>query len=305
MKRVTQIVAVMAVIAMQLLSAQAAAVIYQTGFEPSEGYDTNLDLAGQKGWIAAGSGGNGLGTGFFPGKGFQAYIGYAAPSTNDQSLYLYRPINKTLPQVQFSATMEIIDSTTTNRDDFYWSVFNQQGDQLFILDFDNSDLNVYYFLDSTNGTGRIWSGLSFTNGGAYPLSISMDFTSNRWSAVFNGKSVATNQPITTKGAPLNLGDIDVAWAFSAIPGDNYMVFDDYRITATSPPPKVALLGLANGKPALRLTGLNNSPYAVDASTNLLAWVPLQTNNTANGRFDLIDDSAPGSSVRFYRARWVP
>ena len=305
MSRVKRSLSVLAVLAVPFLSAHGATVIYQTSFEPAEGYNTNADLAGQKGWVKAGSGGNGLVGGFFPGKGIQAYIGFMPPSTNDNSLYLYQPINKSMPQVQFSVTMAIIDSTTTNRDDFYWSVFNQQGQPLFTLDFDNYELNLYYYLDNTNG--RVSSGLSFTNGGAYPLNISMDFTSNRWNATFNGKSIETNQPITTTGGVLNLGDIDAAWAIydPAAPGDNYMVFDDYRITASAPPPQLALLGLAGGKPALRLNGLSGIRYALDVSTNLFAWTPVQTNTATNGRFDLIDDAAVGSRVRFYRARWVP
>jgi hypothetical protein len=282
-----------------------AVVIYQTGFEPSEGYDTNADLVGQKGWVGAGSGGNGLLRGYLSGKGEQAYVGFAPPLSGDRSLFIYQPVNKTLPQAQFSVTMAVIDSTTTNRDDFYWSVFNQQGHQLFTLDFDNYELKLYYFLDNTNG--RVASGLSFTNGGAYPLKVSMDFASNRWSAIFNGKSVATNQPLTTTSAALTLGDVDAAWAVydPLNPGDNYMVFDDYRIDATAPSPMVSILGMVNGSPALRVIGLSGSQYALDVSSNLLAWVPVQTNSAIGGRFDFIHEAAAGLPHLFYRARWVP
>ena len=34
-----------------------AATIYSTGFQASEGYNTNLDLVGQNGWRKLGSGG--------------------------------------------------------------------------------------------------------------------------------------------------------------------------------------------------------------------------------------------------------
>jgi len=286
-------------------SANATVVIYQTGFEPNEGYDTNADLVGQKGWLGAGSGGNGLVNGYFTGRGFQAYVGFTPPATNDSSLFLYQPVKKNLPQVQFSATVAIIDSKNTNWDDFYWSVFNQQGQSLFTLDFDNFELKLYYYLDNTNG--RTWSGLSFTNGGAYPLSLAMDFAGNRWSATFNSLTIATNQPITTVGSSLNLGDIDAAWAVydPNAPGDNFMVFDDYRITANVPAPQVAMLSKVNGSPTLRVTGLADNRYALDSSTDLFTWLPLQTNVATSGRFDYVDDGALGVSRRFYRARWVP
>jgi hypothetical protein len=280
-------------------------MIYQTGFEVTEGYTTNLDLVGQKGWRGAGSGGNGVVSGLFPGKGQQAYVGFTSPATNDTSLFVYQPINKNLPQVQFSVTMAILDSTTTNRDDFYWSVYNQQGQPLFTLDFDNYDLRCYYYLDNTNGP--TWSGVTFTNGGAYQLRVAMDFISNRWSATLGGAAVATNQPLTTAGAALNLGDVDAAWVVfdPKAPGDNFMVFDDYLISATAPPPQLALLAMSNGVPGLRVTGLADSHFAVEGSADLVSWLALSTNVATGGSFDYVGDAAVGLPQRFYRARWVP
>ncbi len=280
-------------------------IIYQTGFEASEGYSTNLDLAGQNGWVQAGSGGNGILAGYFQGKGQQAYIGFAPPATNGSSLFVYQPLNQNLPHVQFSVTMAVTDSSNTNYDDFYWTVYNQQVDGLLTLDFDNYELKVYYWLDGTNS--RTWSGLSFTNGVAYPVTMDLDFASNKWSATFNGKTLATNQPITTVGAPLNLGDIDAAWLIydPTAPGDNYMVFDNYLVTTTLPAPQLSLLGAVGQNTVLRLSGQPDTRFAVDASTNLLNWVSLKTNVTTGGYFDYVDSGAAAFPARFYRGRWVP
>ncbi len=283
----------------------AAAVIYSTGFEASEGYSTNLDLAGQNGWIQAGSGGNGLFTDVFPGQGQQAYIGLNPPSPGDDYLFVYQPLNKALSNAQFSVTMSVFDSSNTNWDDFYWSVYNQQGDALFSLDFDNYELALYYYLDNTNG--RVNSDLQFTNGGAYPLSMDLDFANNRWSAMFNGALVATNQPITTIGAPLNLGDIDAGWVIydTNAPGNNYMVFDNYLVTASLPPPQLNWLGMLDGAPVLHLVGTPDMVFAIEASTNLAQWSPLATNVATGGSFDYVDHGTTGLPSRFYRARWVP
>jgi hypothetical protein len=286
-------------------SARAAAVIYSTGFEASQGYNLNLDLVGQNGWTNGGSGGNGLLNGVFPGHGQQAYIGFSPPLPGDSFLFVYQPINKSLPHVQFSVNLSVFDSTNTNWDDFYWSVFNQRGDLLFSLDFDNFYLTLYYSLDGSNS--RVSSGLLFTNSAVYPLTLDMDFTSNLWSATFNGALVASNQPITTIGSPLNLGDIDAGWVVynTNAPGDNYMVFDDYLITASLPPPRLAWLGMAGGAPALHLVGTPNMAFAIDASTNLAKWIALKTNLVTGGSFDYVDNGALGLPRRFYRARWVP
>jgi hypothetical protein len=46
-------------------------------------------------------------------------------------------------------------------------------------------------------------------------------------------------------------------------------------------------------------------FAIDASTNLVNWVPLKTNITTGGAFDYVEDGASGMPHRFYRGRWVP
>ena len=282
-------------------------VLYRTGFEVSEGYSPrlDLDLAGQNGWLSDGSGGNGIVTNFFSRGGRQAYIGYAPPNQGDSNLFLYQPINQTLARAQFSVTMSIIDSTTNNYDDFYWAVYNQDIHQFFTLDFDNAELRVYYWLDDTNS--RTWSGLSFTNGIEYPLTIDIDFAQNRWSATFNGTLLATNKPVTTVGAKLNLGDIDAGWGvyIPTAPGDNYMVFDDYTIAGLVPAPQLTMLGRVGGGTALRLYGQSDTMFAIDASTNLASWTALKTNITTAGSFDLIDDRATAFTRRYYRGRWVP
>src|SRR5215475_15941139 len=96
-------------------SAMAAAmpVVYQTGFERTQGYDTNLDLVGQNGWLGAGSGGNGVVPGFFPGRGQQAYVGFAPPNPGYDSLFVYRPLNRNLLQAQFSVNIAVADSSTS------------------------------------------------------------------------------------------------------------------------------------------------------------------------------------------------
>src|SRR5580765_965591 len=77
-----------------------ALVIYQTGFEFSEGYSTNKDLVDQNGWVKFGSGGNGIVSDFIPGKGQQAYVGFTPPTTNvDSSLFVLQPLNLNAAQV--------------------------------------------------------------------------------------------------------------------------------------------------------------------------------------------------------------
>jgi len=294
----------------------ATTTVYATQFEAAEGYSTALDLAGQAGWVYSGSGGNGVLANALENQ--SAYIGYAPPDPVDDALVLWKPINFNpmstgYPIVNFSVLMNIIDSeSTTNRDIFRWSVYNSIGDRLFSIDFDNLYLDIAYVLDGTNEVKFTY--LPFVNESNYLLNITMNFASNRWSATYNGIKIATNQPITTTGALLDLGDVDAVWLVNLqngtnAPGDNYMLFDNYRITAESPqvsPAQVALLGrTGEGWALLQVSGAEGTRWSVDTTTNLINWLPLKTNPIAGGYFDYVDQTAAGKPLRFYRARNVP
>jgi hypothetical protein len=115
--------------------------------------------------------------------------------------------------------------------------------------------------------------------------------------------------MTTKGFALNLGDVDAVWVNDTLgqPGNNFMAFDNYTVTAEPYPVRLdALQRLANGAFLLRLTGEPGRQYAVDATTDFVDWFALKTNSAAaDGTLDFLDDTATNYSSSFYRARLVP
>ncbi len=286
--------------------------IFFSAFEPMEGYTTASNLVGQAGWLGDGSGGNGI-RNFIASQGQQAYIGYSAPAAGED-LFVWHPLNFNplaagQPIVKFSVLMRIVDSTTNQFDNFRWSVYNNQVDRLFSLDFDNYYTNVNYLLDGTNTL--VATGISFAPGADYTLLVTMNFASNRWSATLNNALLASNQPITTTSAALNLGDIDAVWFIydTNAPGDNYMLFDNYRVTAEASsvtPAQMQFLGrTSEGWTLLRVFGPGGSRWAVEATTNLFNWTALSTNVVSGSYFDMVDTSAAGLKQRLYRARLVP
>lgn len=293
--------------------------VFFTQFEAAEGYSTNLDLAGQNSWAKDGTGGNGLVPDFFPGQGQQAYVGFAPPAAGDELLFVWHPINfdplaAGLPVVKFSALMSIMDSKdgNTNYDWFRWSVYNARSNRLFSIEFDNALLEVNYQLEGSNPI--VTNVATFVPNSNYNLTVTMNFASNRWSASLGSAVLATNLPMTTTGLPLNLGDIDAVWWLQNInaPGNNYLLFDNYRVTAEAlavvvpARPQVAMLSAsAGGWGLLRVSGQNGTQWSLDASTNLVAWTPLKTNTITGGYFDYVDTAAAAFQRRFYRARWVP
>ena len=300
-----------------VISASAAtATLYATRFEVAEGFSTNATLAGQGGWTKAGSGGNGIVTNYILGLGQQAYIGYFAPAAGDTALAVWKPVNfapNNASLVHFSVEMSVIDSSTNqnglNRDEFYWTVYNNAGDRLFGVLFDNYDLSIWHELDD----GFIYdTGWSFENEESYTLEVTMNFSASRWGATLNGTQIVTNQLITTKGAARSFGDADAEWVLGITnkPGNNYLIFDNYTVTADALPSVVpsvqSPVTVAGGQKQIRVSGKNNAAYAIEGSTNLVKWTSLRKNvANSSGYFDYTDTNAPALKQRFYRARWVP
>lgn len=288
--------------------------IFSTQFEATEGYDINFELIGQAEWLGEGSGGNGLVTNFIAGQGQQAYVGFFPPAASDDLLFVWRPLNFAplaagLPVVQFSVLVSFVDSANDEYDNFQWRVYNIQGHRLFTLDFDNYFTDVSYQLDGTNRL--VQTGIAFNHDVEYVLTVTLNFSENRWSARLGNSLLTTNQPITTTNAALTLGDVDaVWWVFDPErPGDNFMLFDNYRVTAalpSPPPPQLQFLGrTGDGQTLLRVSGQDNARFALEATTNWMHWIALKTNPISGGSFDYVDVGAPAFPQRFYRARWVP
>ena len=140
----------------------------------------------------------------------------------------------------------------------------------------------------------------------------MNFARNLWSALLNDEVIVNAKPITTTGRALNLGDIDAIWSVRDpnAPGDNYMVFDDYRITADAVqplPPRLESFGKRpDGSYQIRLYGEPGAVYRIEASVDLILWQPLLTVTAPTGGvLDFQDPAAPGFTKRFYRASQTP
>ncbi len=288
----------------------ASTVIYSTGFEQAEGYDTFLPLAVQRGWVGSGTGGNGVKA---ESTNQYAYIGYAGPTSDSEtSASVWKPINygavPTNSVLKFSVDVVIQDSSgIIDRDEFRWSVYNNSDDKLFSLILDNDSLGIFFL----SSAGQVFdTGFSFDNGISYNLVIIMDFVRNRWNASMNGTDLMINSPISVGGAALTFGDVDAVWVYAdpMFPGNNFMRFDNYRISLESATrPSLQTISTSNRQLRLRVFGENGARYAVDASSSLPAsnWIPLRTNVVSSGSFDFLDPLQPPPSGRFYRARWAP
>ncbi len=301
-------------------SATSSKILYSTNFEPAQGFDPKFTVAGQDGWVASEDGGSGLiESGRFINGGQQAFIGFNPPNgkTND-FLSLWRPINHvpgpTTGSVgavlKFSVQMQILPSQTGGNDDFRWSAYNTNGNRLFSLDFNTSSLLISYGLDDTNGFTS--TGFAFDTLGSYALTIWMDFARNQWSALLHDTFIVNSKPVTTTRAALDFGDMDAVWAIRqpGSPGDNYMLFDDYRVTVegvTSIPPRIEFLGReTNGLLRLRAVCQAGLKYAIESSQELKVWTQLKTFTAPpEGELDFDDRDLPATTARYFRLVQLP
>ena len=227
---------------LKLVPTAESDVVFFSGFEATEGYVIDQTIVGQQGWDRSGAGDNLIVQHPIFGGGQQARIGFST-SGNTVRNSVWHPLDNTLPSVRFSVSLMIIDSTNEEHDFFDWSVFNLDGEHLFSIDFDTFGRFVSYELD--DGEGLLLSDVGFEAGRVYQLGVSMDFRNNSWSALLDQNLIAENQPISSTGAPLNLGFIDAVWFTDETPGNNAMIFDNYRITAEPNSPPIILANPQN------------------------------------------------------------
>lgn len=310
------------------LNGPEAIILYETGFEPFEGFSSDQDLLSQGGWVgyasdlsgkAAPEGGNGVLNSPMPGFfGQYAYIGFDAPAkTADFNLWRpvgLKPVNSPLPLIRFRVSFQINFSTPVAPyfDDFRWSIYNTDEHRFLSIDFDTYLQEVNFILDESSPPIRS-TGFGFDNGVPYDLEIDLNLQRNLWTARVNGTVIVNAQPITTRNAALTFGDADAVWVIRqpGSPGDNYMIFDDYRITLeplTSIPPTVEPVGMLNtGSFVVRIKGEPGVTYRLEATQDLQSWIPVATGlaQSPSGFVDLQDTAAADFGHRNYRAISLP
>jgi len=288
--------------------------VYYTGFESEQDFDMEFTLIDQDGWQGEGTGGTGLVENNIDGMGQQAYIGYWPPEEATETFTsLWRPVEGIEPEetkVTVTALMMIVDSTNGQRDDFRWTLYNDNVQRLVTLDFDNGTRNINYSLDDDI---FLPTGYSFEHEALYDLKFVMDFAANTWTVSVGDEVLLSAKKLTATGARLAFGDLGPNWIYRKPenPGNNYMVFDDYRITvetsdpAPKAPPTLAWTGWTNdGRAMLQLGGDATTDYTVEVSDDLKTWTPLQTAKPDDTWKEVADADAPDHKQRFYRARTV-
>jgi alpha-tubulin suppressor-like RCC1 family protein len=208
--------------------------LYFADFE-SWGSGTNF-LAGHEGWLTTSAtiGTSGVMANATT-NAHTAWLGYGA--TQESSVSVWRPIGYdplagNTSVVNFSVDLTLFDSTNGQRDSFWFTLYNLQGQPLGSIVFDNASGCIFRYNEQS-----YYNVGTFTRGAAYTLAVTMDFFNNVWSASLSGGYLFSGETINFLGRARSLGDLAISWVITTpgSPGNNYLLFDNYRVSVPSLP----------------------------------------------------------------------
>lgn len=259
--------------------------------------------------------------------------GYAttAAAVTSRLVYVRRPVNlDPLALNQEVATFSVVfgikdSSTTTKRDNFEFLIYNQANALLGGIQFDNTTLDsttlkprrLIYRL-SWNGTAfqYVLTSFNFLPETLETLQFRINYRTNRWTASLSDVPVFQDLPFYTGTAARNLGSVMVKMAVANTdpltgyirPGDNYMLFDDYRVRTDAVSTDAAVTKAKGGAAKLTWNEEAGYSYQVEYSNDLKTWKTDLANSshtaslTQNATFT--DPTTPVPAGRYYRIKSV-
>jgi len=308
--------------------ARAEVVLYETGFDEfTEGAN---NLSGSNGWLSTlnGQSVHGIDDEIIPGLGKSAFLGFTRPASNQtQIVTVFRPVNydpvaEGKPIIEFEALIGIADSQddpdtqfideSSREDRFIISVYNVSLQLLASVIYDNRTNT--YGLYRTNGSQSFDTGFEFVIEEPQFLFFRIDFENNTWSASLDGAPLFTDALFTSTGRTRDLGTIAAEWDISNRfqPGDNWMLFDDWIITAnarsgnapTEPFTISKVERTAADEVKLTYPADAGCTYRVQFSTDLKEWQDLPSSpvvaSETNPAAIHTDPAPPATGSRFYR-----
>ena len=272
--------------------------LYFTDFEDAPTGDDQL--VGYDRWngTSQGSGSHGINEAAAEGIGRSAFIGEKAPQQvpgepPPSSVTVLRPvahdpIASGKPVVHFTAAIGINDSDNViipesqpPRDLFFITIANGSGKSLASLNYNNTVAGFGLWRD--DGVDIHDTGEEFIRNEIQLLFAEIDFSTNTWSVELDGFLVFRNAPLTARtDIDLNLGAMAIVWqrAEQLDWGNNWMLFDDWTISAVDAPLYVieepfeidSVARQANGQTVISWLAQPGYSYYVEYSNDMVNWV---------------------------------
>ncbi|HEU0008861.1 MAG TPA: Calx-beta domain-containing protein [Verrucomicrobiae bacterium] len=150
--------------------------------------------------------------------------------------------------------------------------------------------------------GRIIVAGNFTNfNGVTRMRVARLEASGALDSVFDPGRGADNTVYSVALEPD--GKVVIGGAFMMVNG--FLRNGVARLNGDQPVARFVAASMGATGPVLTLRTTPGGVYVIDASTNLVNWLPLKTNTTSGYELIFTDSTAHGLDWRFYRARQVP
>ena len=307
------------------LLQSSASILYETDFENfTPGAD---NLVGTDGWVATVTGQelHGIDDEIISGLGNSAYLGFFRPASNSTQTVTvfkpltYDPIAAGEPIVEFETLIGIAASKddpdtqfvdeSTREDRFLLTVYNIDGEPLASVIYDTRSNT--FGLYRNNGSASFDTGFEFVIDEPQFLYFAIDMENNTWSATLDGAPIFTNALFNGTGRDRTLGTIAAEWNITNRfnPGDNWMLFDDWIVTAkartttfTEPFEIKKVERTADQKIQFTYPADAGCTYTVQSSTDLKTWRDLPNSPVTATQSDPAakhTDAAPITDQRLY------
>jgi hypothetical protein len=248
--------------------------------------------------------------------------------TSPTSVYVRRPVNID-PVVlneevaTFKTNFLILDSSSTSgrRDNFEFLIYNSNLSLLGGIRFDNTTM------DSSTGLPRrliyrlSWNGSAFqyflTDEIFLPaimetLQIRINFRTNRWTATLSDYPVFQDLAFYTGTVPRNLGSVMARMvvtntdATNILPGNNYMLFDNYSVRTDPLSMTATVIKTATGGARITWNEEAGYTYQLQYSNDCVSWysdLPGASRTATVTQFvNFTDPTTVVPKRRFYRVR---
>lgn len=282
-------------------------------FDSSQGYQSSQNIQGQNRWETIGGQNARIVSNQFPALGNQLRVG----GYGFDGAELYNSAYKIAPyfpqgnsQARFKCKLSI-KSNGDPIDNFGFSFYGTEGEFLFAIDFDAFFEKIQYFNDdfTPKDLNRTYS-LELI----HDLEIVFNFSNNTWSAVLDGRSIASSAKIANNPASeetIGLYYIEPYYSIhdQNAPGSNYMLVDELRleqfaVDTPSPPSELEVSAFSSSTMLLQwLDAFLAESYHIERrATGSGNWEEIETITVDGWPYFYVDTGLSPTTHYDYRVR---
>ncbi len=257
-----------------------------------------------------------------PGMGQTAALGYlgsSAPPSTTQFIRVGRKVDSepvlagNKPIIDFYCQIGLNQSTNSRNDDFELLVYNWDDKVLGGLTFDLTRNELFRydaneFNTSSTASPYTDTGLSLSSlyGTVVEVTMHINYKTNTWTATVGGVQVITSAPFTqrpvsgTNLAARTFGSLSARWYITTVgfPGNNWMLFDDWTISASAEPTISATASAAyaaNSTASIAVTDADSAGWSLSSDQ---AWAVVSpASGSGSGTVTVTCAANPNAATR--------